>query len=84
MSQYEKLIERIKRLDKNLRFIEVKNVLEKMGYEMKGPSGGSSHMTFRKEGCPPITIPVHEPIKKIYISMIKEVLENEESNEQDA
>ncbi len=84
MSQYEKLVERIKKLDKNLRFNEIKNVLQKMGYEMKSPSGGSSHMTFRKAGYSSITIPTHEPIKKIYVSMVKEALENEEDNEQDA
>ena len=49
---------------------------------MGAPSGGSSHRTFRKPGCRPITIPVHEPIKRIYILMVKEAVESEENNEE--
>ena len=84
MSQYEKQLERVKNLDKNLRFDELKTVLERIGYEMRGPSGGSSHMTFRKAGCPPITIPTHEPVKKVYIAMVKELLEREEYDEEES
>lgn len=39
--------------------------------------GGSSHCTFRKEGCRPVTIPRHEPVKKVYVEMVKEVIESE-------
>ena len=39
--------------------------------------GGSSHCTFRKKGCMPVTIPMHEPIKKVYVEMVKEVIESE-------
>ncbi len=81
MSQFDKLLEKIKSLDKNLRFDEVKKVLEVYGYTMKGPAGGSSHMTFRKPGSHPITIPIHEPIKRIYILMVKEVVESEGTDE---
>ena len=56
-------------------------VLESYGYEMRQPNGGSSHCTFRKPGCAPITIPMHEPIKKVYV--IKEVVESEVSNRED-
>ena len=83
MSQFDKLIQRIKSLDKNMRFDEVRRVLEAYGYTMSAPRGGSSHRTFRKPGHPPITIPTHEPIKRIYILMVKEAIESEESNEQD-
>ena len=44
---------------------------------MSQPKGGSSHCTFRKEGCRPVTIPKHEPIKKVYVEMVKEVIESE-------
>ena len=50
MSQFDKLLQRISALDNNMRFNELRKVLEKYGYEMKGPSSGSSHMTFRKAG----------------------------------
>lgn len=51
---------------------------------MSAPKSGSSHYTFRKPGCRPITIPKHEPIKKIYIEMVKEVVESEENSNDDA
>ena len=81
MSKWEKLLFRIKNLDKNMRFAELKKILESYGYEMRSPSGGSSHCTFRKKGRNPITIPMHEPIKTVYILMVKEIIEMEENNE---
>ena len=37
-----------------------------------------------KLGCMPITIPKHEPIKKVYVEMVKEVVESErDRNEED-
>ena len=74
---------RICGLSRDLRFDELRKVLESYGYEMRQPSGGSSHCTFRKAGCAPITIPMHEPIKKVYVMMVKEVVESEVSNHED-
>lgn len=80
MSKYEKLLERVYSLDSNMRFDELKTILESLGYTMSAPSGGSSHRTFRKEGCMPITIPKHNPIKKTYVRKLRELLESEENN----
>ena len=44
---------------------------------MYQPRGGSSHCTFRKDGCRLVTIPKHETIKKVYMEMVKEVIESE-------
>ena len=71
MSKWDKLIVRICNLSKDLRFDELKKVLESYGYVMNTPRSGSSHYTFRKQGCQPITIPKHEPIKKIYVEMVR-------------
>lgn len=65
-----------------MRFDELKKVLESYGYEMNAPKSGSSHYTFRKPGKSPITIPKHEPIKKIYVEMVREVVE-ESTHEND-
>ena len=81
MSQFDKLLQRIKSLDKNMRFEEVAKILNYYGYNMQGPSGGSSHKTFRKDGRPPITIPQHDPIKRAYIEEVKKLIEREESDE---
>jgi predicted RNA binding protein YcfA (HicA-like mRNA interferase family) len=64
MTQWDKLLARILLLSGDLRFTELQKVLEAYGYKMHTPKGGSSHCTFRKKGCQPITIPKHEPIKK--------------------
>jgi hypothetical protein len=31
----------------------------------------------------PITIPIHEPIKRVYIVMLKELIEREDYNNED-
>lgn len=80
MSQWEKLLSKILSLSKEMRFSELRKVLEHYGYQMNAPKGGSSHYTFRKKGYYPITIPKHEPIKKVYVEMVKEIIEREVSN----
>lgn len=77
MSKFDKLIQEILCLSKDLRFQELKKVLEFYGYTMTAPKSGSSHYTFRKAGCNPITIPKHEPIKKVYVQMVKDIVEAE-------
>ncbi len=81
MSQFDKLLARIRNLDKNMRFDELRKILEYYGYTMHGPSGGSSHKTFRKPGCVPITIPMHEPIKRAYVELVKAIVESEANDE---
>lgn len=80
MSKWDKLLSRISLLSNDIRFDELKKVLESYGYKMNTPKGGSSHCTFRKAGCQPITIPRHEPIKKVYVEMVRQVVENEVEN----
>ena len=82
MSKWDKLIEKICSLSKEVRFEEVKRVLESYDYKMKRPRSGSSHCTFRKAGCAPITVPTHEPIKVVYLLMVKEVIESEALNDE--
>lgn len=77
MSKWDKLLEKIYSLSKDMRFNELRKVLESYGYQMSQPRGGSSHCTFRKQGRSPITIPKHEPIKKVYVEMVKEIIESE-------
>ena len=80
MSQWDKLLNRIKSLDKDMRFAELKKVLQSYGYIESQPKKGSSLYTFRKTGCYPITIPNHEPIKVVYVRMIKEIVEADDAN----
>lgn len=80
MSQFDKLITDILNLSNDLRFDELQKVLLYLGYTMYAPHGGSSHYTFRKKGCIPITIPKHYPIKKVYVKLVKEIVEKEMLN----
>lgn len=80
MAKWDKLLDKIKSLDKEMRFAELKKVLQSYGYTVSQPKRGSSHYTFRKTGCNPITIPNHEPIKVVYVRMVKEIVEAEEAN----
>ena len=80
MTQWDKLLNRIYALSKDLRFHELRKVLESYGYQIPAPRSGSSHYTFRKPGCMPITIPKHEPIKKVYVELVKQVVESEALN----
>ena len=77
MSKWDKLLTRICSLSKDLRFDELRKVLESYGYEINAPRSGSSHYTFRKAGCQPITI------KKIYVEMVKQIVESEAKNDED-
>ena len=83
MSKWDKLLEKICSLDRNLRFDELRRVMESYGYTTSAPKSGSSHYTFRKTGCQPITIPKHEPIKKVYVEMVKKIVESEGTYEND-
>lgn len=82
MSRWDKLIMRICSLSKDLRFDELRKVLESYGYVMNAPKGGSSHYIFRKSGCMPITIPKHEPIKKVYVEMVRQIVEGEAKDDE--
>ncbi|NBI64356.1 type II toxin-antitoxin system HicA family toxin [Clostridiales bacterium] len=84
MSKWDKPLARICALSKDIRFDELRKVLESCGYEMNALRSGSSHYTFRKRGCKPITIPKHEPIKKVYVEMVKQIIESEERSDENA
>lgn len=83
MSQWDKLINSILALSNDIRFDELRKVLENYGYTMNNPRKGSSHFTFRKPGANPITLPKNQPIKKIYVKLVKEIVERELENEKD-
>ena len=84
MSQFDKLLQRIRMLDKNMRFEELQKVLEYYGYTMSGPAGGSSHKSFRKKDRPTITIPQHNPIKRAYVEEVRAIVESEENDDENA
>ena len=75
MSKWQKLIEAILKRERNLRYEDLQKALFEMGYTVSQPRGGSSHYTFRKEGCMPITIPRHVPLNRAYIELVAREVE---------
>ena len=49
MSKWDKLIARICGLSKDLRFHELRKVLESYRYELNAPKSGSSHYPMRRK-----------------------------------
>ena len=74
MSQWEKLLARLYKADASLRYEELKRILEHYGYTATETRGGSSHITFRKAGGNPVTIPRHNPIKRIYVEIVRDAV----------
>lgn len=82
MSRWEKLKEALLNKKSNLRFEDLAAALVKVGYTQEQPRGGSSHYTFRKEGCMPITLPKKKPpIDKVYIQLVSAAVEKYFSKE---
>lgn len=74
MSQWDKLLTAILNMDPSLRFEDLSKALVNIGYMRNQPSSGSSHYTFRKSGCKPITIPKHTPLNRAYIRLVSEAV----------
>ncbi len=81
MSQWDKLLWKMRRLSSDLRFEEGAKALERSVYVMEGKKTRGSQWTFRKEGKPSITIAQKDPIKKVYVKKVKEAVEWEMENE---
>lgn len=79
MSKWDKLIEKLYENNSDFRIDELSKILYNYGYTTKETRGGSSHITFRKEGRMPITIPRHGKIKRIYVNLVKKAVEEEEN-----
>jgi predicted RNA binding protein YcfA (HicA-like mRNA interferase family) len=77
MSKKDKLIDFIKNNPKNVRFEDLKKILENIGYVAR--NRGGSHYIFIKENSTPITIPYKRPVKIIYVKQVIRILEEEEN-----
>ncbi len=77
LSQFEKLLQRIRNNPKTVKFDEIKKVLLKYGYVCTQPKEGSSHYTFRK-GENLLTVPKHGAyVKEIYVRQVIDALDEE-------
>ncbi len=75
MSKKEKLIEAIKNNPTNVKFEDLKKILETLGY--KAINNGGSHYVFTKENSMSLTIPYKKPVKVIYVKQVIKIIEEE-------
>jgi hypothetical protein len=74
LSRWNKLIEAFLAEGLHFRFEDLYEALVKIGYTPHQPHSGSSHYTFRKPGCMPITIPKQVPLKRKCIEWVAEAV----------
>ena len=77
MSKKEKLIQAIMNNPTNVKFEDLKKILESIGYT--AINRGGSHYVFTKEGCLSLTIPYKRPVKVIYVKQVIKILEEQEN-----
>jgi len=75
LSKKEKLLNTIKNNPKNVRFKDLKKILEDIGY--KAINRGGSHYVFTKENSESLTIPYKKPVKIIYVKQVIKIIEKE-------
>ena len=74
MSQFEKLLEKIKNNPKSVRFEELEKVLLRYGFTERQSSGGSSHYIFKRDNQN-FTIPRHgQFVKAVYVLQVIDAL----------
>lgn len=77
MAKFEKLLKDLLNMSADIRFDELKKILEFFGYKMRKKKSGTSHVVFEKEKAASIVIPRHSKIKKVYVKLVKEIVEEE-------
>ena len=76
MSKKEKLKKAISNNPKNVKFEDLKKILESIGYTAR--NGGGSHFVFTKDNSITLTIPYNRPVKVIYVKQVIKILEEED------
>ena len=81
MGKLQKLLDRIKRNPKTVRFDEIDKLLQKAGFIRSQPGGGSSHYIYRK-GKYKLAIPFRQPyILQSYVIRAIKLLEGADEDE---
>lgn len=73
MATKDKLLKKITNNPKNVKFEEIKKLLEWFDYIHVSTSG--SHHKFKKDGFS-IVVPYKKPVKEIYVKQILELLKD--------
>ncbi len=76
MSKKDKLIKAIKNNPTNIKFEDLRKILEGLGYS--ATNRGGSHYVFTKDNCISLTIPYKKPVKVIYVKQVIQIIEEED------
>lgn len=80
MSKSEKLLSKMRNNQKNWRIDDLRKVFNQYGF-IEGSSNGGSHISFSHPNLEEIlTVPVHKPIKAIYVKQLIEKIDYLEEN----
>ena len=82
MSKKDKLLKDIRNNPKNVRFDALQNLLLGYGFKVSAPRGGSSHYTFSR-GIYRITIPKDNPVNKVYVKKVIQIIDELEKESSD-
>ena len=74
MSKKQKLLKKLLRKPKDLRFLELETILVSCGYELDRYNG--RHAVFIKDGYPMLTIPRKDPVKSYLIKQVLTAIED--------
>lgn len=78
MSQWEKLLEKIRNNPKNVRFTELDKVLIKSGFTRTQSNKGTSHFVYRK-GRSQVSVPKHDKhVKYVYVLQALDAIQKED------
>ncbi len=80
MSKKEKLIKCIKNNPTNVKFEDLKKILEDIGYS--STNRGGSHYVFTKDNFTTLCIPYKRPVKVIYVKQVIKIIEEEEEDDE--
>lgn len=79
MSGDEKIVQKMRRSKRNIKFSELDGILRRRGFEIKQPRKGSSHYTYKKgEGTEKLRLTIVKPHggkKTVHPAAVEEVLE---------
>ena len=75
MSKKQKLLKKLLRKPKDLRFEELERIILMCGYRLDRSKG--SHFSYVREGHLPLIIPRNSPVKSCYIKMVLNAIEDD-------
>jgi len=78
-SRQERLYAQVSGNRKNCSFDDLARLLEAYGFESRRKRSGTSHVTFKRPGRNPITVPRARPVKEHYVDVVLEAIDELES-----